>query len=862
MRLLLCAALVLRTAVIAMPQQAFRDDFEQAQLDERWEWVVPVEGPEMKLTRKALQVTVPQREEGYNHWTGGEADAPLLLAAAPPGNFALEAHIRMTDFGADSNFHFAICAAPSKHYLVALGPFMGPKLYQMTEPQVWAEPTGRGRALDSEVAGGDVFLRLERRGDTYTCLAKQAADGPWQALGTLTDPFTPAQVGLLFKTFGNGPAVAAEVDYLAAEPLPEVGERPANIRINVEQPRHEVHPHIYGHFIEHLGRCIYGGLWAEMINNRKFAGNVQANGVVESWGPADVAGEVKFSADNLNWYVGGQSQRIELAEGASGGVEALEDAGRGRGTPPLALEAGREYDVRIVARQEGLRSPVRVTLKAGDQRASAEVNLAGGEWQTHELTLTAPADSLEGRLAITAEGPGTFWIGAVSLMPSDNVEGWRRDVLEAVRDLRIPILRWPGGNFVSGYHWHDGIGPMDRRPPRWDRAWNAWEWNDVGTHEFIRLCELLDTEPYICVNAGEADEREAAAWVSYCNDSADSHWGAMRAANGHPEPFGVKYWSIGNEMYGNWQLGHLDAINYALKSVAFVRAMREADAGLKLIVNGVEADGWDGWNRKVLGVVGEQCEYLAVHFYQGVDSKNDPRTNYLTVVSSPVRVERMLARTGRIMEEVLGQGHRVKITFDEWNTWPSRTRPGFSSDYAIADGVFAAGIFHAMIRLGELVTMGNIAQTVNVLGTIQTDRLHVAKTPLALAFQLYAPRTGKLALPVEVECESLTGNGTDCPALDVAATLSEDRGTLYVAVANRHPTQALAARINLGEWKPAEGVEVAQMVADGFDACNPVGEEPQVRIVSSQARWPEAQTFSFPPHSATILTLRAQTPGE
>jgi alpha-N-arabinofuranosidase len=417
-------------------------------------------------------------------------------------------------------------------------------------------------------------------------------------------------------------------------------------------------------------------------------------------------------------------------------------------------------------------------------------------------------------------------------------------------------MRWPGGNFVSGYHWLDGVGPQDKRPPRWDRAWNAWEWNDIGTHEFLRLCELMHWEPYICANAGEADEHEAAAWVEYCNGPADSHYGRRRAQNGHPTPFGVTFWSIGNEMYGNWQLGHLEATRYAIKSVLFVDAMRHEDESLKLIVNGVDAHAFEEWNRKVLQVMGEQCEYLSVHFYQGFDSKNDPRTNYLTVISSPIRVQNMLAETGRIMEQVLGPDHNVKIAFDEWNTWPSATRPGFSADYAIADGLFAAGIFQAMMRLGDLVTMGNIAQTVNVLGTIQTDRLHVAKTPLALAFELYVPRTGARSLDAQVECEQLVAEGWPCPVLDVAASSSEDGDTLYVSVVNRHPAQALPARLDLGGSRPTGRVEVAQMLGDSFEACNPVGEKPQVRLQTAAMDWPADATFTVPPHSVTILTLK------
>ncbi len=855
MRSAVVLILLLCPVVSAMAQDGFRDDFEGTELAERWEWVQPAEGPTMKVADGRLTVTVPQRETGFNHWVG-ETDAPLLLTEAPPGNFAVEAHIRLADFGPDSGLHVAVCAASSPRYLVALGPFLSKALYNMDQPAVFCEPTGRGRALGSEVSGREFLVRLERRNDEYTCLARTDANAGWQNLGRVIDPFPPGQVGLVFKTFGEGAGVAAAVEYVAVEPLPEAAIEPAVIRVSAE-PGHEIHPYIYGHFIEHLGRCMYGGLWAEMINNRKLTGNARENGVIESWAPEAAQGEVRFGPDNEVWYVGGQSQRIELADGAGGGVAAVEDAGRGRGDNRLAFQAGREYDVRVVLRQKGLNSPVRIALEGAPAMAAAEITLKSDDWETHETRLKAPAVALNGRLAITTTGPGTLWVGCVSLMPADNVEGWRRDVLEACRDLRIPIMRWPGGNFVSGYHWLDGIGPRDKRPPRWERAWNTWEWNDIGTDEFVRLCEIMNWEPYICANAGEADEKEAAAWVEYCNGPADSAYGRLRAENGHPEPFGVKYWSIGNEMYGNWQLGHLDAAKYALKSVLFVRAMRAKDPSLKLIVNGVDAHAFDEWNQTVLRTVGQQCEYLAVHFYQGFDSRNDPRTNYLTVVSSPIRVQNMLAETGRIMRDALGPGHGVRITFDEWNTWPSRTRPGFSSDYAIADGIFAAGIFHAMMRLGDLVTMGNIAQTVNVLGTIQTDRLHVAKTPLALAFELYGPRTGTHDAGVQVECEQFVAEDAPCPALDAAASVSADGRTLYVYVANRHPAQAVPARLELSDFRAPDRVEVARMAADRFDACNPVGGDPQVRLQETTMDWPADGAFTFPPHSVTVLTLRA-----
>ena len=167
---------------------------------------------------------------------------------------------------------------------------------------------------------------------------------------------------------------------------------------------------------------------------------------------------------------------------------------------------------------------------------------------------------------------GRLWIGTASLMPDDHIDGFRADVLALLRGLKAPVYRWPGGNFVSGYDWHDGIGERDKRPPRRNPAWTGVESNDVGIHEFMRLCELLDTEPYIAVNAGlGGGKKEAADEVEYCNGTEDTPMGKWRKQNGQAKPWKVKWWSVGNEMFGDWQLGFMSTEAFCEKNITVLQ---------------------------------------------------------------------------------------------------------------------------------------------------------------------------------------------------------------------------------------------------------------------------------------------------
>lgn len=826
---------------------AWHDDFDATTLDPAWRFLAPVDGPTASLTEQPgrFRVRLPQRNEGYDLWVGRDA-APRLLREAPAGDWDLEASLELVELPPASNVHFGLSIFPSEKFGFTWGIFQGHDIWNMSRPEVWLEYPSRGRVLTAPLEGNRAVLGLRKRGEVYTCLTQ--VDGRWVEAGQATLPFAPRYVGILFKTYGNGPGVVLDVDRVALAAVePAVEAMPeARVTVHADRPAWPIHPYIYGQFIEHMHRCIYhNGLWAERLSNRKFTGRADGHGVVEGWKAVGAGEGVAFAPDTRVWLAPAQSQRVSVA--APGRERGVAQGG-------LVLERGRRYSVRTVLRGENLTGPVTVSLRAGERVLVANDVGVGADWTTSTCELACPEDVGDGSFAITTTGAGTLWLGAVSLMPADHIEGFRRDVIEAIRELRVPLLRWPGGNFVSGYHWQDGLGDRDRRPVRWDRAWGGWEPNDVGTDEFLALCRLIGAEPYICANAGEATPAEAAAWVEYCNGPVDSHYGALRAANGHDEPYGVRIWGLGNEMYGNWQLGALDPEKYALKAVEMATLMRAASpVPLQLVAVGVDGDHWDHWTTRVARLLGWQSQWQSAHYYLGVDTADAPETQYLVVAQSPGGIEQMLAETARLVDEAKAADHPVPIAFDEWNIWKGTARAdtGYENDYALAEGLWACNVFHLLHRLGDRVTMANLAQLVNVLGAIQTDQTTLAKTPLYYAFLLYRHHFGERFVPSEVAAPPLTPSRS---LVDVSVADSEDGRRLHLAVVNWHPSRPVKVTWDLG-FAPPQRVEEARLAGPSFHAMNRVGALEEVTVTVRERLWAEVAAEPLPPHTATVYTL-------
>ena len=632
----------------------------------------------------------------------------------------------------------------------------------------------------------------------------------------------------------------------------------ARIFCNADQTLGTVNPFIYGHFIEHLRECIYNGMWAEMLQNRKFAGHDQPTeegyGIPVPWIAVNRGEGVRFSHDNTVFYNGLQSQRID--------VTAPDGKLHGIAQESIALQRGWRYDVRLVLSQERLSGSVDVRLGKGEQVYAQEtISDVAPEWQTYEFSLDPDCDDDKAEFSIVFEGPGKLWIGSVSLMPVDNMLGWRKDVLELIQALRPPIVRYPGGNFVSGYHWEDGIGDRDSRPIRFDYAWHVWESNDVGIDEFMQLCDLIGCEPYISVNAGNGTAAEAAAWVEYCNGAPNTVYGAKRAANGQPEPYGIRYWGIGNEMYGNWQISHCDPNTFGRRHVEFAKAMRAVDPDIILLAVGDMPDRPGLWLETITDLAGDYTDLMTVHHYTPVSADLTEEEKARLAVTAPDHIAELLKETRRILDERGPEGHRIAISFDEWNV--THRDAGPRQNYALRDGLYAAVMFNHFQQQCASVTMANIAQLVNLLGVIETSPTSAYGTPIYHVFQLYRDHCGDQALETTVDSPTydMAGMGNippmlQTPYLSASATRDETSGVISLAVVNRHIEQDILAEIAIAGAAPQANVAIWDINGPDMGTRNTFDEPDRVSLQSRDGFGAEgAFSHRFPAHSVTLLKI-------
>ncbi|NLT74953.1 MAG: alpha-N-arabinofuranosidase, partial [Planctomycetes bacterium] len=340
-----------------------------------------------------------------------------------------------------------------------------------------------------------------------------------------------------------------------------------------------------------------------------------------------------------------------------------------------------------------------------------------------------------------------------------------------LRQLNSPIYRWPGGNFVSGYNWRDGVGPRDKRPPRRNPAWRGVEHNDFGLDEFLLFCNQIGTEPMIAVNAGFGDDYSAAQQVEYVNGSPETLMGRWRTENGHTEPYDVTWWCVGNEMYGDWQLGHMALNHYVLKHNLFAKAMRAVDPEIKLI--GVGAVG--SWTQGMFEHCAETMDLISEHFYcQERESVPDH------VRQIPDSVRRIADAHRRYRDRIDSlEGKNIRIALDEWNYWYGPHVFGeLGTRYFLKDALGIAAGVHEMARNSDLYFMANYAQTVNVIGAIKTTKTAAAFETTGLVLKLYRNHFGEVPLAVSGETYGL----------DVAAAWTADKKAITVAIVN--PTEA------------------------------------------------------------------------
>ena len=390
----------------------------------------------------------------------------------------------------------------------------------------------------------------------------------------------------------------------------------------------------------------------------------------------------------------------------------------------------------------------------------------------------------------------------------------REDTVDLIRQLNPPIIRYPGGNFASGYHWEDGIGPKEQRPHRHDAAWQAEESNQVGTDEFLNFCEEIGTEPCLVVNDGSGTPEEAARWVAYCNSPANTEDGLKRSVNGHQEPYNVKYWGIGNEVWGAWQIGATSSAEYVKRMKRFIAAMKAVDPTIKIIAVGnhpltdSQDDPATQWNREVLENAGDQIDYLSWHIYQpekeGWQEDADDLEVFKTICAAPLDIQTYIDRIHNQIVSI-GLQNRVTQALDEWNVWlpPKQGETSMHHvTYTMRDALYVASTLATLYRNGNAIGMANLAQLVNVLPLIQTDNDTAVATSIFYPFIFFSQMFSNV---VSSQVSSKTfGNlpmgpnittHTNVPYLDAVASMDKKGEKLTALFINRDPIQRMQVMV-------------------------------------------------------------------
>ncbi|MBN1517352.1 alpha-L-arabinofuranosidase [Candidatus Sumerlaeota bacterium] len=615
------------------------------------------------------------------------------------------------------------------------------------------------------------------------------------------------------------------------------------VTINAEKKYDPISKYIYGQFIEHMGRCIYGGIWSEMLEDRKFLYPVTVEYKPYNEDKREPGSELPYPRlTGSPWRIAGPADgivmqaendwvktpipQVNLNGEEEGGVEQLE----------LSLLPGKEYTGRIVLAGDTKADPIEVRLIWGDgpeDRDVVTIKSIKSKFKTHTLRFKAGAQTLNGRLQIVGQGKGSFQIAAVSLMPADNIDGFRPDVVALLKELDAPVYRWPGGNFVSGYEWREGIGDPDKRPSYRNPAWSGIETNDVGVHEYIRLCRLIGTEPMIAVNNGFGDAWSAMEEVEYCNGSTDTRMGQLRAGNGDKKPFDVKWWCVGNEMYGPWQLGHMDLQHYTVKHNLFVERMKSADPDITVIGCGNVGH----WTRGMLRRCTDTMDLISEHFY--CQENNDTAQHIRQMPDQIRRIANAHRQYQEQIEEL--QGKDIKVALDEWNYWYGPHVFGeLGTRYFLKDALGIAAGLHEYFRSTDVIFMANYAQTVNVIGAIKATKTDSCLAATGNALKMYRAYFGEI--PVEALYDS--------DQLDVMAAWTGDGKTLTIGAVNPLSTSVdLQLEIQGANLKSSGTCWI--LTGPDVMAYNEPGQPEKIGIMQEPASM-ENGKLTLPPLSATI----------
>ncbi len=611
------------------------------------------------------------------------------------------------------------------------------------------------------------------------------------------------------------------------------------ITIDASRTREVMPDLIYGQFIEHLGRCIYGGIWAEMLEDRKFYSAVGETRRDKVFVPSPwkaVGGDSAVTMVKENAYVGEHSPQVDL--GTDGTAKGISQAG-------LGILAGKGYAGYVMLAGDPSAAPIEVSLNWGNgasDRQTVRIEKIAVEYRKYPIRFNAGASTDNAGFDIIGKGKGRFLIGPASLMPDDNLRGMRADTLALLRQLDSPIYRWPGGNFVSGYNWKDGIGDRDKRPPRKNPAWTGIEHNDFGMHEFFDFIGELKTQPFIALNAGLGSVDLAIQEVQYVNGGPDTPMGKLRAANGHAAPFRCTYWAVGNEMSGSWQLGNVPIEEFVKRHNAFSQALLDVDPSIKLVASGEAVRPASDWDRQLLTNCASYINLMSKHFYRQ-DWHGGGLMTHVRQIGDAIRA---IADAHRNYLKTIPQmaGKDIRVSLDEWNYWYGPHVFGeLGTRYFMRDALGIAAGINEYSRDTDVIALACYAQTVNVIGAIKTSKTAAVLDSTGEALVMYRRHFG--TIPVEI-------TGAPEP-LDVAVTWTRDKKALTISVIN--PTwEVRQLGFKIVGAQPASQARSWVLTAPDDMAYNDPGQAPVVRFTEKTVNGIRDQ-LTVAPASATIFEI-------
>ena len=697
----------------------------------------------------------------------------------------------------------------------------------------------------------------------------------------------------------------SENELFVFEPVSDSGRARLSIAPSVRCP-HPVSRLLYGKFCEHLGYNIYGGMEAQILHNPTFGqlkGDQQlALGLARRLGWPDGQRVAASFADGaaIGWFRLGSTEQVMLSPDAgphgsraqrfeTPGASAASPVGVGQWTYlPLHRTGG--YELRVVGRAvrpcriELSLAPVDSAGEAGHVVARTAMDLTD-EW----ATLTGRLEVPRGRgidkkglflFAVTAAEAANVVLDRVLLYPDDHVNGADPEIVALLKEAALAVLRWPGGNFVSAYRWRDGVGAVDARPTHRNPVWGGLETNLFGTDEFIAYCREVGCEPLICVNAGNGTAAEAAAWVEYCNGSPDTPMGRLRADSGHAEPYGVRYWEIGNEIFGHHQTGWTTPGGNVDRYMHFGRAMRAADPSIRLLACGGLHLGVDHeWNHRLTNETHRQADCQTHHILEGgsVDESVDPKELFGAFMAYPIQIGReyRLMRE-RMLEAEIADPH-LAITelqlFASYAHKPGRAgrpeRPRIPTPATISEALYATLIIHECIRLGDFVEMVTHSATVNHGGGLRKDRQRVWANPVHYAHAMGAELAGGTPLGVKLACGTFSTAREfghlpavkGIPDLDAMAVLGEGGEALMLMLVHRSGRAGpVELAIDLGGFPARDRAEVLTLKGETLDDQNTYAEPQRItpRPSSGEVR-DGTLTLTLAPYSLTRVRIAGRS---